>query len=641
MKQTRQYFYVPFSEKVWTVSKEEQAEEDISPNKWDYGDNDHKTRYENIREATEGDIILCSYKQEIIAIGEVYDFSEAHDSYTYFKVTTKPEKIKPFSREYIENKTAIKIRSYGRHVKLKAEQIKVAQWIQQCYEQDREIPFEVNWEDEMTTSNTKQPLNQILYGPPGTGKTYHTIDKALEILLEYKKIESIPESREKKKKIFDEFKEKGQIEFVTFHQSYSYEEFVEGIKPVLSDNNEDDNERNDKVAYKISSGIFKKICEKARNNFDISKQKIENTQQNISIDYNKTLWRLYTIPDETPKSDFFEECIEKEQVWVSKQDSKGKIENDEIRGDYLVIPTANKGRSKTIRAFGVFGDLIEEREKRVYRKVKWLWKDTSQEGVFILEANFARNTFQRVIKAKSKVLQTIEKILQPERELKPYILIIDEINRGNISKIFGELITLIEPSKRIGNDEEVKVTLPYSNEEFGVPKNLYIIGTMNTADRSIALLDTALRRRFEFIEMMPKPDILIKPCEKVDLKQLLEKMNDRIEFLLDREHTIGHSFFIGIESVDELKEVFAKKIIPLLQEYFYDDYAKIDAVLNDNGMVEVQKSKVSSLFPNKDKDLDLEDKNIYEITDFKNWNEKNFQKIYDNNIQLNDKKDNE
>ena len=217
---------------------------------------------------------------------------------------------------------------------------------------------------------------------------------------------------------------------------------------------------------------------------------------------------------------------------------------------------------------------------------------------------------------------------------KKYILIIDEINRGNISKIFGELITLIEPSKRIGAKEELRVALPYSTssgngekELFGVPNNLYIIGTMNTADRSITSLDTALRRRFEFVEMMPKPSELSKikvsqDGKEIDLSKMLEFINKRIEFLYDREKTIGHAFFLqdeGQTSLDitELKSIFQNKIIPLLQEYFYNDYAQIQAVLNCNGMIEKSEEKIQDLFA-MDKlgnELDLEDKAIYTIAD--------------------------
>ena len=320
--------------------------------------------------------------------------------------------------------------------------------------------------------NTKNsiPLNQILYGPPGTGKTYSTIDRALEIL-GYSK-----EDRNEARKLFNDFKEKGQIAFITFHQSYSYEEFVEGIKPKLSNDS-------GQISYEIKNGIFKELCKKA--------------------------------------------------------------ENDKEH----------------------------------------------------------------------------------------HILIIDEINRGNISKILGELITLIEEDKRMGAKEEIKLKLPYSQEEFGVPKNLYIIGTMNTADRSIAFMDTALRRRFEFIEMMPEPEKL-KEIEGIKLNELLKAMNERIEFLLDREHLLGHAFFMDIKNLEDLKQVFKNKIIPLLQEYFYEDYAKIKAVLNDNGMIEV---KSQDFLTSKIKELGDEDKTIYKIASFDDekinneiWkNAKKYQKIYD------------
>ncbi|WP_300859762.1 hypothetical protein [uncultured Helicobacter sp.] len=194
---------------------------------------------------------------------------------------------------------------------------------------------------------------------------------------------------------------------------------------------------------------------------------------------------------------------------------------------------------------------------------------------------------------------------------------------------------MIEPSKRIGDSEELRVSLPYSNESFGVPKNLYIIGTMNTADRSIALLDTALRRRFEFIELMPDSSKINNDYKDVNLLKLLDSINNRIEFLLDREHTIGHAFFIDVKNLEDLKNIFAKKIIPLLQEYFYEDYAKIDAVPNGNKMVKKKKDLTfSRLFgTRKFNDFDSE-KVVYEITKQENWTIENFKRIYDNNINL-------
>ncbi|EAI2414657.1 restriction endonuclease [Campylobacter coli] len=487
--------------------------------------------------------------------------------------------------------------------------------------------------EKMLSENQNLSLNQILYGPPGTGKTYHTIDKALEILGENL------ESRDEKKAKFDEYVKNGQIVFTTFHQSYGYEEFVEGIKP-----NIDSEEGNFKdIEYKIKPGIFKKVCERALENED-----------NIK-DFNFHIDKLKEIVKEDGNDP--EKYFKLPNTKYSIQYRGGKtfrIKFDDMSKNHKDYPVSIENIIK-------------------------LYKTSSINEIY----NSA------YVKAILNYLKTQGLKDYQEKDEKinlPYIIIIDEINRGNISKIFGELITLIEPSKRIGEKEELKVRLPYSGDEFGVPKNVYILGTMNTADRSITSLDTALRRRFEFIEMMPDPDLLknVFICKDVEnpnkdedylgddaktegfaeiLQNILISINKRIEFLLDREKTIGHAFFMSeavkfnkdnwckpdeyeedwyVLSISKLKSIFQNKIIPLLQEYFYNDYALISAVLNDNGMIE--KCEKDDKYLQKIKNLDNVDseKIIYNIASFDNkiWNDiKTYQAIYNDgeNQSKNDK----
>ncbi|HEF1257454.1 TPA: AAA family ATPase [Campylobacter coli] len=428
--------------------------------------------------------------------------------------------------------------------------------------------------------NKNIPLNQILYGPPGTGKTYHTIDKALEILGENL------ESRDEKKAKFDEYVKNGQIVFTTFHQSYGYEEFVEGIKP-----NIDSEEGNSKdIEYKIKPGIFKKVCERALENED-----------NIK-DFNFHIDKLKEIAKEDGNDP--EKYFKLPNTKYSIQYRGGKtfrIKFDDMSKNHKDYPVSIENIIK-------------------------LYKTSSTNEIY-------NSAYVKAILNYLKTQGLKDYQEKDEKTNLPYIIIIDEINRGNVSKIFGELITLIEPSKRIGADEELKVTLPYSNEEFGVPKNVYILGTMNTADRSITSLDTALRRRFEFVEMMPDVSKLSNDYKDVNLQELLKAINTRIEYLLDREKTIGHAFFIGVENLEDLKKVFQNKIIPLLQEYFYNDYALISAVLNDNGMI--YKDKEDDKYLQKIKNLDNvdSDKVIYKFSDSKDWKEETFIKIYENDEQ--------
>lgn len=223
----------------------------------------------------------------------------------------------------------------------------------------------------------------------------------------------------------------------------------------------------------------------------------------------------------------------------------------------------------------------------------------------------------------SDAMAVIEKYLpHTAEEKKNHVFIIDEINRGNISKIFGELITLIEPSKRLGQAEGMKAKLPYSQQFFGVPDNVYIIGTMNTADRSIATIDTALRRRFRFKEMMPDAEILKGiSVEGIPISDMLSRMNKKIAVLYDREHTIGHAYFIPLRenpTLEQLAEIFENAIVPLLQEYFYEDYEKIRLVLGDNNKADVSEQFIVAAENNYDElfgssDIGFDDSFTYEI----------------------------
>jgi 5-methylcytosine-specific restriction enzyme B len=231
-------------------------------------------------------------------------------------------------------------------------------------------------------------------------------------------------------------------------------------------------------------------------------------------------------------------------------------------------------------------ELSEEGNYNHRRKVRWLL--TLEEPLpldTIIGGNFTMRTLYQIHEERIRK-EALTRLLSRPNEAsgsKPpdqFVLIIDEINRANTSKVFGELITLIEPDKRIGGEHELRATLPYSKVSFGVPDNLHIIGTMNTADRSIALLDTALRRRFEFRELMPQPEKL-RTVDGLDLKLLLTAINERIEYLFDREHQIGHGFFMRCESRADVDDAMRLKVIPLLTEYFYEDWNKVAAVLGD------------------------------------------------------------
>ena len=413
------------------------------------------------------------------------------------------------------------------------------------------------------------PLNQILFGAPGTGKTYHTKKMAVEII-NGKKEGGKKREREEINKEYEELIEAGQIVFTTFHQSLSYEDFIEGIKPETIDGN---------VTYEVKDGIFKSICKNA-----FSK---EITSDNFEAVYQKLLDEI----DNSVDNKLVLETLVHAKEFTIYKNSKNNI----------------RFHSNTEKAYeAVIKKEVLEHYLKTGEALDWAPYTKSVANYIIEKYNYIQN-----------------EAIEPKK----HVLIIDEINRGNVSAIFGELITLLEEDKRKGNKEHTEAVLPYSGNKFSVPNNVYIIGTMNTADRSVEALDTALRRRFSFVEMQPKPDILSKVGE-VDLRKLLKTINQRIELLIDKDHQIGHSYFIGIQNIVDLQRTFKDKIIPLLEEYFYGDFGKIGLVLG-GAFIKLAENQVA--FPENfeyEKNF-LEDKKIYRITSSDKWDEKAFISIYE------------
>lgn len=563
-------------------------------------------------------------------------------------------------------------------------------------------------DNQSQSSEPSAALNTILYGPPGTGKTYSTISKAIEII-EPDYWSANLTNRNALKKRFDELVESNRIGFVTFHQSFSYEDFVEGIKA--------NTDESGKISYDIEDGIFKQMCSAASS-------RVVTEESDLTIDVaSRKVWKMSLGNTLGEDAYVYDHCIEQNYIalgYGGAIDFSGAGTRKEITNLYrnagFVID--NESYDYNVTSINYFknhmnvGDLVivsdgnqkfraiaevtgeyyfEENETGHYcqlRKVRWLKvyspslptselfsKNLSQQTIYSLKPptldltklqslvtggkakgslavgatvsgyeitsiskeviEFKKPNGSRLpfpisiinelinlvkssqvsiedIKAKAlfeKVETNLEKYLVNgyNNLLAPLVshiiehgisfgdkassvnrvLIIDEINRGNIANIFGELITLIERSKRAGESEALSVTLPYTKKPFSVPSNLYLLGTMNTADKSLAQVDIALRRRFEFVEMMPDYQVLqsIPKIQGIDIARLTKAINQRIELLFDREHTIGHSFFLPLitePTIDKLGEIFELQILPLLEEYFFEDWERVGQVLGDH-----------------------------------------------------------
>jgi len=416
------------------------------------------------------------------------------------------------------------------------------------------------------TNPPLSPLNLILYGPPGTGKTYHTVNEALNIIAP---AFDLNQPRHLVRAEFDRLVQEGRIVFTSFHQSMGYEDFVEGIKPVTNEEQQ--------LIYEMKPGVFKSLSVAAKDNW------------------------MDATSGHKERPSFEESFTRLKDEWE---------ENPDVR-----FPLKREGSDFTIIGFT---------ESSIRFKKASGGTDHTLSIATLADAYYQRREIQPtglgiyypsiLEKLKSYHAKNVT-----DKVIKPFVLIIDEINRGNVSQIFGELITLIEPDKRAGMPEALKVVLPYSKERFSVPPNLHIIGTMNTADRSVEALDTALRRRFRFKEMMPDYGVKGLPREisGINLAKLLETINQRLELLLDRDHQIGHSFLMKINDEKELMEAFYNHIIPLLKEFFFGDFGKIGLVLEE-GFVKIRNSnnEIFGQFPYDDKSL-LTERKLYDIIDYR------------------------
>ncbi len=458
--------------------------------------------------------------------------------------------------------------------------------------------------------------NVVLYGPPGTGKTYATANEAVRICLGQEETALLERDRGTLMDAYRDFAKQGRIEFVTFHQSFAYEDFVEGLRPTTANPAPDEQigetPSSGGFSLKPHAGVFYRISERARldTGAEPAHDRLDRTRRvfkaalgrryiddhQIRFGLEEGLIHLGWGGDIDWADERFDEFDEIYNEWRTRKNpnASGKDSNIEQTfsfraamqaGDYVVL---SDGRDR-FRAVGrVTGEYYYDPEADFHphrRQVEWLWQDMEgAERSAFYPRHFRRHS---VYQLNPEIIywDALEEIIlgkdvsRPATGARDFVLIIDEINRANISTVFGELITLLEADKRLGARNEIRVRLPYSGTKFGVPMNLHIIGTMNTADRSIALLDTALRRRFTFRELMPDPSKLSDDVEGIDLRKLLTELNERIEYLFDREHQIGHAYFIECKTQADVEAVMRNNVIPLLAEYFYDDWTKIAAVL--------------------------------------------------------------
>jgi hypothetical protein len=452
--------------------------------------------------------------------------------------------------------------------------------------------------------------NQILYGPPGTGKTYHTVVRTVALLegldeetlhanLKEQFGDDQAKQRKELRRRYENFRKDGRVTLVTFHQAFTYEDFIEGIKPLPPD-------ISGQMSYGVVDGVFKLMCHQAR-------QAASTPMKQSSSSFD----------------DLFDALL----AYLSQQlESQEEVE--------LKTPT-----TRTIRVYEISNNMIWYRHtdsanhhvtRKGLKEYYGRYRDAAPPEMGSLDygiTNAKKTLLLLLLEIEAKHQQPpIPRTIQSTSAHLPYVLVIDEINRGNVANIFGELITLIEDDKRAGQPEALTVQLPYSKQEFSVPANLFLLGTMNTADRSVEALDTALRRRFSFTEMLPRPELLSDNVEGVNLHKMLRAINSRLEQLLDHDHCLGHALLMRVTDLATLREAFRRNIIPLLQEYFFGDWGKIGLVLGGTFIQQVNKQKAKIPYPllsfGQYSQLELSEKPVFRFTDVKDIQVESFQGIY-------------
>ena len=400
-------------------------------------------------------------------------------------------------------------------------------------------------------------LNHILYGPPGTGKTYSVIRRAARL------IAGRDLDDQEAKQVYDEACASGRIRLVTFHQSFSYEDFMEGIRPVMDGGGS--------ARFEVRDGVFKQVTTEAL--FACLEPK--QNEDEFEAHWNALLLQVADQGElEIPGL--------KDAVWILSSTEKGnlravnKVSQKEMACGRSAIAKVWQVLRPQVRVSSMEVSAALERGAHfgviaaVYnfmQGIKPAVNPPVQGELSLPLANITPN-HEAVVECYLEFGPTSGWQLRADKTFPPYVLIIDEINRGNISRIFGELITLIEDDKRHGRENALRVVLPSSREPFTVLPNLFILGTMNTADKSLALLDVALRRRFEFEELAPD---FSKCAGFSELEPVMNEINRRLELRKDRDHRIGHAFFMGVTDVAGFNRAFVRKVVPLLQEYFFND----------------------------------------------------------------------